>query len=67
MIMRFSCPFEVLVTKEPSQEEEKFKLRLRPFVCPELYQSAYGIVLALHIAVLGQTGNEPIIRQHRTK
>jgi hypothetical protein len=30
---------------------QNFKLRLSHFVCSELYQSAYGIVLALSIAV----------------
>ncbi|KAJ7867619.1 hypothetical protein B0H13DRAFT_2351810 [Mycena leptocephala] len=31
-----------------------FKLRAQPFEPPELYQSAYGIVLALSIAVAGR-------------
>ncbi|KAJ6568634.1 hypothetical protein B0H19DRAFT_1256373 [Mycena capillaripes] len=42
---------------------QKFKLRLRPFAQPELYQPAYSIVLALSIAVLWQAGHEPKSQQ----
>jgi hypothetical protein len=35
-------------------EMENFKLRAQPFNAPELYQSAYGIVLALSVAVAGR-------------
>jgi hypothetical protein len=38
--------------------QAKTNSRLSPLTCPELYQSAYSIVLALRFAVVGQAGND---------
>lgn len=43
---------------EPSQEEKLSNSGLSPFASPELYQSAYGTVLALKICRSWQTGYE---------